>query len=336
MQYGARVARHAGDSSNREAVMAAEVAQSLTASQPSLPTKYLYDDRGSELFEQITWLPEYYQCRTELEILEAHAQQIIATVAPRELVELGAGAGRKIGLLLEAMQRQGLLGSCVLLDINERFVRESARKLAHAYSRLRVQPVVADFVTEPHAVGRASVRRLALFFAGTLGNLPPEQVPQFLRAVASMLSAGDGFLVGVDLVKDRAALEAAYNDRQGVTAEFNLNLLRVMNRRLGADFDLSAFEHVALYNEAQSRIEMRLRAVRPTRVRLSACQLEMRFDAGSDILTEISCKYTRASFEAVVPQHTGLIVREWLTDPQQRFALALLQKAPVAAPEHAP
>lgn len=306
--------------------MAEEVAQGLTAVPPWLPCKYFYDDRGSALFEEITRLPEYYQTRTEERILEVIADEVIAAVRPRELVELGSGVGRKIRLLLDRMSRAGRLDRCVLLDINERYLNESVRRLSAAYPSLRVRGVRGDFGGDLGAIGKGG-ERLVLFLAGTVGNLHPDEVPAFFARVAGILEPGDGFLLGLDLVKDRRRLEAAYNDAAGVTALFNRNILQVLNDRLEADFDPEAFEHVAFYDEAKAWIEMRLRARRACRVSIPACGLALRFARGDEIRTELSCKYTRSSLESRLPG-TGLGLSRWFTDPEELFALALLERVP--------
>jgi L-histidine N-alpha-methyltransferase len=305
------------------AAIAAEVGEGLRSRPPWLPCKYFYDDRGSALFDAITRLPEYYQTRTEERILEAVADEIVTRVAPRELFELGSGMGRKIRLGLDAQARAGLLGRCVLFDINEAVLAESIRRLAADYPGLEVEGVVGDFTRDLGTIGPAIGRRLALFFAGTVGNLHPDDVPAFLRHMRACLAPGDAFLVGVDLVKDEARLHAAYNDAAGVTAEFNRNILRVLNDRLGADFDRSAFEHVAFYDRERAWIEMRLRATRPMTVHVPGAGLTLRYEAGDEIRTEISCKYTRASLMHMLPG-TGMTLTDWFTDPEQLFALALL------------
>jgi L-histidine N-alpha-methyltransferase len=302
--------------------MAAEVREGLTAQPRWLPSKYFYDDRGSRLFEEITALPEYYQTRTEERLLTTVAADVVERVQPAELVELGSGAGRKTRLLLGAMARAGRLKRCLLLDISPRVLAESARALARDFPGLSVRGVVGEFLEDLALLGTGG-GRLAAFFAGTIGNLHPAEVPPFLGRIAERLEPGDGFLVGLDLVKDVGRLEAAYNDSAGVTAEFNRNILRVLNDRLGADFDPEAFAHVAFYDRANAWIEMRLRSSRPQRVRIPATCLDLSFEPGDEIRTEISCKYTHASFEALLPG-TGLGVDRWYTDPDDLFALALL------------
>jgi len=305
--------------------VADEIRAGLLADPPEIPSKYFYDDAGSHLFDEITRLPEYYQTRTEEAILRANADRVVARFQPRELVEVGSGASRKTRILLDAMARTGRLRRCVLFDINERSLRESLRALTAAYPGLQGRGVAGDFAVDLQAIGRSRQRRLAIFLGGTIGNLLPARVPAFLAALSRVLSPGDGFLLGVDLVKEKARLHAAYNDAAGVTARFNLNILSVVNAATGADFDPTAFEHVAFYDPDRAWIEMRVRATRPTRVRIPAAGIDRAFRTGEEIRTEISCKYTRESLAALLPG-TGLRLVEWLTDDEQLFALAVLER----------
>jgi L-histidine N-alpha-methyltransferase len=302
--------------------MAEEIREGLTARPRRLPSKYFYDDRGSRLFEAITALPEYYQTRTEERLLTAVAADVVRRVRPTELVELGSGSGRKTRLLLEVMRAAGRARGCLLLDINPHVVAASAHAIAAEFPGLTVRGMAGDFLDDLFRIGPGG-GRLAVFFGGTIGNLHPAGVPAFLAGVAAQLTPGDGFLVGLDLVKDVARLEAAYNDGAGVTAAFNRNILRVLNARLGGDFDPDAYAHVAFYDRERAWIEMRLRSTRLQRVRLPAARLELALEAGEEIRTEISCKYTRASFEALL-RGTGLRLDRWYTDPEELFALALL------------
>ena len=300
----------------------AEVRGNLLRTLPRIDSKYFYDDAGSRLFEEITQLPEYYQTRTEEALLGSIADEVVTLTSARELVELGSGAGRKIRLLLDAMRRQGQLENCVLLDINETFLRTSANDLADQYPEMEVRGVVGDFLHDLDLVGSGN-NRLFLFLAGTIGNLYPRQLATFLTSVRATLGDGDCFLIGLDLVKDAARLEAAYNDSAGVTAEFNLNALRVLNQRFGTNFEVDAFEHVAFYDPEQAWIEMRLRARRPTGVLLGDNR-ELRFDIGDEIRTEISRKFTRGSFVDAL-DGTGLELSAWFTDPEHLFASALVR-----------
>ncbi len=305
--------------------MTAEVRAGLAQPLPTLPCKYFYDDRGSELFDAITRLPEYYQTRTEERILERVASDLIGRTRARQLVELGSGQGRKIRLILEAARAGGGLESLVLFDVNDRCLEESGARLLADFPGLAVSGIAGDFTSADVLLLPAGAD-LAVFLAGTIGNLHPSEVPGFLRRLAERLAPGGAFLLGLDLVKDEARLHAAYNDAAGVTAEFNRNILCVVNRRLGGDFDPAAFDHVAFYDRERAWIEMRLRARRRLDVRIAKAGLRLHYEPGDEIRTEISCKYTRESFEALLPG-TGLAPERWYTDHEQLFALVLLRVA---------
>ena len=304
--------------------MVAEVRASLSRRPlPELPSKYFYDERGSALFEAITELPEYYPTRTETALLERHAAAIVDAVRPRELVELGSGAGRKIRFFLEAMRARQRLATVSLLEISEGYLCQSVAALQEDYPEAEVRGIVGDFVHDLSALGPGG-DRLLLFLAGTIGNLHPDELPGFFRQAAAVLAPGDGFLVGVDLVKDAARLHAAYNDAAGVTAEFNLNILRVLNDRLGADFDPSEFEHRAFYDSERQWIELRLRALRPVRAHVPPAGITLVLAPGGEIRTELSCKYTRGSFETRL-DGSGLVLERWITDAECLFASVLLR-----------
>jgi L-histidine N-alpha-methyltransferase len=308
------------------AVMAREVAAGLKAPLPTLPSKYFYDARGSILFERITRLPEYYPTRVEDAIHAAAADDIVERARPRELVELGSGMGAKTRRLLDRITaRDEDLASCVLLDVDEAALRASLVTLHAAYPGLRARAIAGDFLRDIPRVGPSAGGRMIGFLGGTLGNLDPARVPAFFTSAASILVPGDTFLLGVDLVKDVGRLEAAYNDSAGVTAEFNRNLLRVVNARLGADFEVDAFDHVAFYDQARHWIEMRLRATRATTVHVAG--IERAFAPGDEIRTEISCKYTRARLETALAG-TGLAMEAWYTDDAADFAVTLLRRLP--------
>ncbi|MBJ7599798.1 MAG: L-histidine N(alpha)-methyltransferase [Candidatus Nephthysia bennettiae] len=297
-----------------------DVRLGLTTRPRSLPPRWFYDDRGSDLFEAITELPEYYQTRTEAAILRRIAPEVLALVRPDTLVELGAGAAVKTQALIEAGVRDGL--SCFLpFDISEPTLQQTARRLAGDYPSLRVYAMVGEFKRHLQSVPRYG-RQLVVFLGGTIGNFDELERKEFLDRVGGLLQPGDAFLLGIDLVKDEADLVAAYDDAQGVTAEFNLNVLRVVNRELDADFDLEAFEHVAVFNRSRERIEMYLRSRRPQRVRIPGARLEVDFEQGEMLMTEISQKFTRASVERSLGA-SGLSLGEWYTDPDERFALCL-------------
>jgi len=305
--------------------MAAEVRDGLARRPlPELPCKYFYDERGCALFEEITRLPEYYPARTEAGILAEHADAIVDAVAPVEIVELGSGVSRKIRFFLDAVRCRGWLESIQMLEFSEAALAESVARLQHDYPEARVRGVVGDFASDLAALGPGG-GRLILFLAGTIGNLHPEELPGFFRQVAAVLEPGDGFLVGVDLVKDEACLHAAYNDSQGVTAEFNRNILRVLNARLGADFDPWDFDHRAFYDPKRQWVEMRLRARRSLQAHIPKAGTTLALRAGDEIRTELSCKYTRETFPSRL-RGSGLELERWMTDPQDLFASALLRR----------
>jgi L-histidine N-alpha-methyltransferase len=305
--------------------MAAEVRASLSAEVPWVACKYFYDAAGSALFEEITRLPEYYLTRTEEGILDRVAGDVVLATRPREIVELGSGTGRKTRRLLDAAAQRGLPERCTLLDIAPDVLADAVARLATEYPSCAFRGVAADFQRDLAALGPGH-GRLLVFFASTIGNLEPDtEAPRFFASAARALGFGDAFLLGVDLEKDVRRLEAAYDDARGVTARFNLNVLNVLNERLGADFDLSAWRHVSFYDRDRRWIEMRVRSLRSQVVRVPAAGFERRFEAGADIRTEISAKYTRASLEARLAG-SGLAVERWDTDPEALFALALLRK----------
>lgn len=306
------------------AEMAREVREGLLRRPlPEIPSKYRYDDRGSALFDEITRQPEYYPTRTEEAILERSAADIVQAVQPQRLAEIGSGAGRKIRLLLDEIGAG--LESVTLFDINADMLRGSMARLRAHHPEARYEAIVGDFLHDLKALGPGG-GRLVLFLAGTIGNLPPVRVPAFLRAAAQVVDAGDGFLVGIDLVKDTGVLEAAYNDAAGVTAQFNRNILRVVDERLGADFDPADFDHVAFYDRANAWIEMRLRARRAVRARVPAAGIELALARGEEIRTELSCKYSRASLLAHL-EGTGLRLDRWFSDERGWFADVLLRRA---------
>jgi L-histidine N-alpha-methyltransferase len=301
-----------------------ELRASLTETPRRIPSKYFYDERGSELFEAICELPEYYPTRAERAILERHAGEIVRASGCSELVELGSGAATKTRLLLDAMAEAGTLELYVPFDVSEEMVARVARELAEHYPGLRVHGVVGDFMAHLGKVPEGGCR-LAAFLGGTIGNLLPEDARAFLARLARRLDPGDGLLLGTDLIKDPAVIEAAYDDAAGVTAEFNRNILRVVNRLTGGDFDPQAFRHRAFYDEALHRIEMRLVAERPQEVHLPALDLTLDIQEGEEILTEISTKYDREKVEALL-QRSGFQPERWSTDPDHLFALSLARR----------
>jgi len=299
----------------------ADARAGLTATPKVLPPKWFYDERGSELFEKITRLDEYYPTRAERSILRAAAGQIAAGTRARTLVELGAGAADKTRLLLDALAGAGTLASFVPVDVSETALIEAARRVAGEYPGLAVTAVVSDF--EEHlGLPSGSEARLVVFLGGTIGNLLPGQRAAFLRSLRSRLRPGDAFLLGTDLVKDPAVLVAAYDDAAGVTAAFNKNILSVLNAALGADFDPDAFEHVALWDAGAEWIEMRLRSLQPQRVTLPAIDLQVTFGEGEELRTEVSAKFRRERVAAELAA-AGFTMAGWWTDEQGRFGLSL-------------
>jgi len=300
--------------------LAEDVRRGLGRALKELPPKYFYDERGSELFDQITSLPEYYPTRCEREILNRHAPAIVERSGADELVELGSGMASKSRALLYAMAGQGRLERYVPFDVDESVVQASASELVEAYPGLRVHGVVGDFGRDLGQIPDGD-RRLFAFLGGTIGNLFPHQRTAFLTRLREVMGPADRLVIGTDLVKDRHVLEAAYNDSAGVTAEFNRNVLRVINAGLGADFDPEGFEHVAFFDEANSWIEMRLRANGAQAVRIDGAGLELRFADGEEIRTEISAKFTRDAVAAELDV-AGLALDDFFTDGAGLFGLA--------------
>jgi L-histidine Nalpha-methyltransferase len=301
--------------------LARDVRQGLGATPKWLPPKYFYDARGSELFEEITRLPEYYLTRAEREILESITDGLAGRLRPGEVVELGSGSSRKTRLLLEAMHRHHGGRRYAPLDFSADALEGAAAALTASYPWLEFDGFVGDFTADLPRVPRRG-RRLLAFLGSTIGNLDLDERAALLGAVVAALRPDDRFLLGVDLVKDPAVLEAAYDDAAGVTAEFNRNMLRVLNRQLGADIPLDAFEHVAVYDPDHARIEMRLRALRDLTVTFPTLDLEVGFAAGEELRTEISFKFTRAGVEGELAA-AGLRLESWHEDAGHRFACAV-------------
>ncbi len=300
-----------------------ELLASLHATPRSIPSKHFYDERGLELFDRITELPEYYPTRTERAILERIAPQVAATTGAVELVELGSGSATKTRLLLDALQAAGTLGLYVPVDVNAASLARVGEELVRDYAGLLVHGVAADFLGPLAPLPGDGEARLAIFLGGTLGNLrPADEAPAFLARLRAALATGDWFLLGVDLVKDVATLEAAYDDAAGVTAEFDRNVLRVVNRLLRADFDPGAFRHRAFYDRANDWIEMRLAATTAQVVRLGVTRERLRFAPGDEIRTEISAKYTRERVEALLAA-SDFAPQRWYSDERGWFGMSL-------------
>ena len=301
--------------------LAEDVREGLSSPFKELPPKYFYDDRGSELFERITELPEYYPTRTERRILADGAAEIVAAAKPTTLIELGSGAAAKTRRLLDAMQAAGSLETYVPVDISEEITRRVAAELVSEYDGLRVHGIVCDYETHLERVPREEGALIA-FLGGTIGNFRPGPRRSFLARIATLMYPGDRFLLGTDLVKGRAVLEAAYNDSAGITAEFNKNVLHVLNRELDADFDVDGFEHVAFWDADNEWMDIRLRSLREQFIDLRALDMRSHFARNEEMRTEISTKFTRERLEASYAD-AGLEPVEWWTDPDDLFALSL-------------
>jgi L-histidine N-alpha-methyltransferase len=307
------------------AAMARDIRLGLSARFKELAPKYFYDERGSQLFERITELPEYYPTRTERAILADRSGEIVAAAGePETLVELGSGSASKTRHLLSAMREAGCLQTYVPVDISAEITHETAESLVDEYPGLEIHGLVCDFEHHLERIPDRSGGRLIAFLGGTIGNLYPGARREFLARIAAMLGPGDGLLLGTDLVKERARLEAAYDDAGGVTAEFNKNVLLVLNRELGADFDPAAFQHVARYDAEEARMDIRLRSLRDQRVRLDGLDLDVAFAAGEEMRTEISSKFTRDGLDHIY-REAGLALTGWFTDPAGDYALSVAQ-----------
>jgi L-histidine N-alpha-methyltransferase len=305
--------------------MAADVRAGLTKPFKELSPRYFYDERGSELFERITALPEYYPTRAERAILELHAGEIAAAAnEPATLIELGSGSAAKTRVLLDAMADAGCLEAYAPVDISAEITRSTAEAIAVEYG-ITVHGLVCDFELDLERIPLAGPRVIALL-GGTIGNFAPAQRASFLRRVANLLGPEDSFLLGTDLVKDRTTLESAYNDSAGITAEFNKNVLAVLNRELGADFDLDAFEHTAFWDEENLWIDIRLRSLARQVVSFPALDMLVPFDRGEEMRTEISTKYARGGLEGIYHE-AGLELADWWTDPDELFGLSLARRA---------
>ncbi|WP_405534328.1 L-histidine N(alpha)-methyltransferase [Streptomyces sp. NBC_00075] len=301
-----------------EAALRADVLHGLTRTPKTLPPKWFYDAHGSELFDQITELDEYYPTRAEREILVARAGEIAAVTGARTLVELGSGSSEKTRYLLDALTE---LETYVPVDVSESALRQAGEALIAERPGLGVHALIADF-TGGLALPGTPGPRLVAFLGGTIGNLLPAERAGFLSSVRALLSPGDALLLGTDLVKDASVLVPAYDDAAGVTAAFNKNVLTVVNRELGADFDPDAFEHVALWDSENEWIEMRLRSLTEQTVKIPALDLAVDFAAGEELRTEVSAKFRKEGVGAELAA-AGLELRHWWTDGADRFALSL-------------
>jgi L-histidine N-alpha-methyltransferase len=301
--------------------MAEDIRRGLTARPRQLPPKYFYDEAGSALFERITELPEYYLTRAEDAILRDGVGDLVRRLGPRDIVELGPGSCRKVRWLLDALGN-GHGVRYVAMDVGRESLAQAVGALADEYPQMHLHAVVADFERHLGCLPPPTGRRLVLFLGSTIGNFDPPARRVLLTQVRRLLGSDGRFLLGVDLVKDRKVLEAAYNDGDGITREFNRNILRVVNRAVEGDFVPEAWRHHSFYSMAATRIEMHLLAATPQRVHLRALDLVLDFEAGDGIWTESSYKFTRESV-AVMLGEAGLALDEWHTDSEGRFGLAL-------------
>jgi L-histidine N-alpha-methyltransferase len=302
--------------------MAEDVREGLSSSPKRLKPKYFYDERGSELFEQITELPEYYPMREEGSLLNLVSPGIIANMAPAEIVELGSGSSTKTRALLDAGRARGCLQRYVAFDVSESIVRLAMTDLLERYPGLDVYGIVGDFLRHLSKIPDHNGPRLVLFLGGTLGNLYRDERIELLRDISALLKPNDRLLVGFDLIKDSTVIEAAYNDSQGVTADFNLNMLNVINSGLEGDFDPSAYEHFAVFNTEESRIEMHLRPKSEQVVHLKGIDMTVTISPEETLWTESSHKFTEATIREMLDS-SGMALCEWYVAPRNMFALAL-------------
>jgi len=301
-----------------------DVHDGLTQTPKSLPPKWFYDSVGSDLFDQITRLPEYYPTRTEAQILRGRSAEIAAASGADTLVELGSGTSEKTRMLLGALRDSGALRRFIPFDVDASVLQAAGSAIGREYPGIEIDAVCGDFEEHLGKIPRIG-RRLVVFLGSTIGNLTPGPRTDFLSTLADTLQPGDSLLLGTDLVKDTERLVRAYDDSAGVTAQFNRNVLAVVNRELEADFDLDAFEHVAKWNSDEERIEMWLRASTAQRVRVADLDLTVDFDAGEEMLTEVSCKFRPEGVDAELTA-AGLRRTHWWTDPAGDFGLSLSTK----------
>jgi L-histidine N-alpha-methyltransferase len=301
-----------------------DVRAGLQRSPKSLPPKWFYDSVGSDLFDQITRLPEYYPTRAEAEILRARATEIASVTGADTLVELGSGTSEKTRVLLDALRDGGALRRFIPFDVDASMLSAASKAIQGEYPHIEIAAVCGDFEEHLAKIPNGG-RRLFVFLGSTIGNLVPAAREEFLARLAAALQPGDSLLLGTDLVKDTGRLVAAYDDAAGVTAKFNSNVLAVINRELNADFDVDAFQHVASWNAAEERMEMWLRSERAQRVHIAALNLTVDFEDGEQVLTEVSCKF-RAEGVADELSHAGLRLTKWWTDSAGDFGLSLSVK----------
>ncbi len=300
--------------------IAEDVLKGLTSLQKSIPSKYFYDARGSQLFEEICMLPEYYQTRTELSILQNDSNTIMDSFQKGDLIEIGSGANWKIRILLDAINENTLKNiRYVPVDVSEKALVSASEELIEIYPQLKVFGLVADFLHHIDVIPDYSFK-LIVFFGSTIGNFDEEESITFLKDIALTMNHGDQFLLGFDMIKSIGVLEAAYNDSQGITEEFNKNILNVINKELDANFNLSHFDHIAFFNHEEERVEMHLRANRKIYVEISDLETGVEFDDGESIHTEICRKFTMESIKKMLSE-AGLKIMESFSDPKRWFTL---------------
>ncbi|MEC4684328.1 MAG: L-histidine N(alpha)-methyltransferase [Nitrospirota bacterium] len=301
-----------------------DVLSGLTAPQKFIPSKYFYDARGSDLFEKICCLPEYYPTRTELSILKSAAPSIMHYFTDGDIVELGAGANWKIRTLLDIVPKNKLSNMrYVPVDVSEAALEASTEELLRMYPELNLLGIVADFTRHMEMIPHGR-EKLFVFFGSTIGNFKEDERDLFLKNVAGSMGEGDRFLLGIDMLKPRDILERAYNDSSGVTAEFNKNILNVLNRELGADFDLDHFDHRAVFNTEKERIEMYLQANVDVAAEIGSLGLTVKLEEGERILTEVCRKFTKGSVDRMA-FNAGLNVSKWFSDPKGWFSLVEME-----------
>ena len=306
----------------QEQTMLEEVLEGMGRQQKELPSKFFYDERGSRLFEKITRLEEYYPTRTEISILQEHINSIAKCIGERAvLIELGSGSSRKTRLLLDKLPE---MSAYIPVDISKEYLQQVAEQLQEDYPKLLIHPVCADYTTgfELPEIERDYNRQVMFFPGSTIGNFKPARARRFINHLGSLLAEGDGLLIGVDLIKKRSVLQNAYNDKKGITAEFNKNILKRLNRELNADFDLTHFQHRAIFNERESRIEMHLVSEKEQVVQIYGRQFKL--EKGETIHTENSYKYSIDSFRELVSD-TFSVEHIW-TDEQEYFSVQYLRK----------
>ena len=304
--------------------MVRDVREGLTKAPKELSPKYFYDERGSELFEEITQLPEYYLTRAERSLLEQKIPQIVAAVRPCSLVELGAGSATKTRLIIDEMRSSGCAKCYVPIDVSKDFLEATAAQLATDYPDIQITPVVSD-ITEPFALPALAGPTVMAFLGSTIGNFPREPAIRLLSHVAGAMGPADRFLLGADLRKDPEIINRAYNDAKGVTAAFNLNVLQRLNHELGANFPLNAYKHRAFYSSEHHRVEMHLVVQDAHKVVIPEIG-EIQFQEGESIRTELSYKYDRSTLEDIL-RAAGLVMEKWLPADDGSFALALARVA---------